>query len=219
MDIKQIVDKIPKEADINTREYTVADRVADVNTEYLFLIEYARQIGSNIAPTDGGDADEVFTLVQADEQTFTRTITDTSIVKVEYRLDNTQKWRCIDHDPKACENCYAYREMRFAANEKKIIVKDGIVGELRVTYDRPAITLFVEADYSDVTPPAPDWLPETFHPLLWLKPAMTKAGYYKKDRYSVLEAQYTNLFELFDNHYSRHSATDSEFEREPANRR
>ena len=46
MNIKQIVDKITKEADINPREYTVADRIVDVNSEYLMLVEKARQIGS-----------------------------------------------------------------------------------------------------------------------------------------------------------------------------
>ena len=39
MNIKQIVDKIPKEADINPNEYAVADRIDDINSRLLILVE------------------------------------------------------------------------------------------------------------------------------------------------------------------------------------
>lgn len=219
MNIKTIADKIIKEGDLNAVEYTVADRVDDINTEYLALIEHALQIGSKIAPTSGGTDSETLTLVDGDN-TFTRTIKDTEIIKVEYRANIDSRWECIDHDPKLCLNCYTSLDMRFSANEKQIFIKDARAGLCRVTYNRPAIVLFTAADYALGTPPEPVWLPETFHPLLWLKPTLNQSGYYKKDRYQVLQNQYDTLFELFDNHYQRNASYNMEFETdEPQNNR
>jgi hypothetical protein len=218
MNIKKIADKIIKEGDINPREYTIEDRIDDINTEYLALIEHATQIGSKFPMTDGTTDSEIFTLVAGDN-TFTRTIKDTEIVKVEFRIDTESRWDCLDHDDKKCLNCYSLMDMRFSANEKQVFIKDARDGFARITYNRPAITLFTLADYSLPIPPSPDWIPETFHPLLWLRPTLNQAGYYKKDRYEVLKAQYADLFELFTDHYERNAGVNMEFEEGKNNNR
>ena len=204
MNIKQIVDKILKEADISGTRYTVADRIDDVNAEMQKLITYATQLGSKFPMTDGTTAYEDFTLVAGDN-TFTRTKPDISIIKVEYRQDENTEWQCLDRDTQLCERCFAYLSMRFRADEKTVTVSDALVGEIRVTYERPTITLFTESDYTDPTPPSPTWIPSEFHPLLYLKPALDQARLYKPDRVEKIKADRDEYIELFDAHYRRNA--------------
>lgn len=206
----EIIDKIVKESDVNPRQYSVADRVADVNKEHFYLIEYATQLGSKFPMTDGEEVEQTETLVEGDNS-FDRDIKDTSIVRVEYKPTGSSRYRCLDHDQKRCNNCYCLGDMLFTANEKKIMLKDAHPGDLLITYDRPLIVPFTEADY-DAGDVEVEWIPETFHPLLWLKPAMIAAGYYKPDRYQALKDQYGELFVLFHDHYDRHSSIDLSFE-------
>jgi len=206
MDIKDIADKIIKESDVNPVEYEVADRIVDINTEYLKLIELATQIGSKFPISAGGDNTESFTIVDGD-QTLTRTIKDTSIQKVEYRAVATDDWECMDRDTERCHNCFAFNNSHFIANEKQVFLEDAYAGFLKVTYDRANITVFTTADYSLGTPPSPDWLPETFHPLLWMKPALDMAELYKPDRVAKIEKDRDELLILFRNHYGRDAET------------
>lgn len=219
MNIKQICDKIIKESDVQANYYSVADRIDDVNEEYLLLIEQAVQIGSKIPISNAETTTETFTVV-AGSNTFTRTIPDVPIVRVDFQPNSVGQFEKVDEDQSRMVNGFKYCDTRFFANEKQMFVEDGTAGTLRVTYARGGVSLFVTADYSEGTPPSPDWLPTTFHPLLWLQPAATQAEYYKKDRATALRNRYDRLKALFDNHYGRDAVQDTEFETdEPLNYR
>ncbi len=216
MNIKQIVDKIPKEADINPNEYVVADRIDDINSRLLILVERANQIGSNQPMNDDEDISEDFTVV-AGSNTFDRTIKNVPIQRVDWRPNNTSRWCRLDLDKTRAINTWAYCDIKFFANEKEIFIENGRAGELRVTYSRGTVTLFTVADYSATPAPSPDILPIEFHDLLWLYPALRQARIYKKDRVAGLEAEVKELQELFDNHYGRNASTDSKFRVEKNN--
>lgn len=216
MNIKQIVDKIPKEADINPNEYVVADRIDDINSRLLILVERANQIGSNQPMNDDEDISEDFTVV-AGSNTFDRTIKNVPIQRVDWRPNNTSRWCRLEMDKTRAINTWAYCDIKFFANEKEIFIENGLAGELRVTYARGAVTLFTVADYSATPAPSPDILPIEFHDLLWLYPALRQARIYKKDRVAGLEAEVKELQELFDNHYGRNASTDSKFRVEKNN--
>lgn len=216
MTIKEIVDKIPKEADINPSEYTVADRVADVNSRFLILVARASQIGSKEPMNDGEDISEIFNIVDG-SNTLARTIENVPILRVDWRPDNTSRWCRLDLDKTRGINTWAYCDIKFFANEKEIFIENGRVGEIRVTYARGAVTLFTVADYSATPAPSPDILPIEFHDLLWLYPALRQARIYKKDRVAGLEAEVKELQELFDNHYGRNAVNESKFRTERQN--
>lgn len=216
MNIKQIVDKIPKEADINPNEYVVADRIDDINSRLLILVERANQIGSNQPMNDDEDISEDFTVV-AGSNTFDRTIKNVPIQRVDWRPNNTSRWCRLDLDKTRAINTWAYCDIKFFANEKEIFIENGRAGELRVTYSRGTVTLFTVADYSATPAPSPDILPIEFHDLLWLYPALRQARIYKKDRVAGLEVEVKELQELFDNHYGRNASTDSKFRVEKNN--
>ena len=216
MNIKQIVDKIPKEADINPNEYVVADRIDDINSRLLILVERANQKGSKEPMNDGEDVSEDFTVVSG-SNTFDRTIKNVPIQRVDWRPNNTSRWRRLDLDKTRAINTWAYCDIKFFANEKEIFIENGRAGELRVTYSRGTVTLFTVADYSATPAPSPDILPIEFHDLLWLYPALRQARIYKKDRVAGLEVEVKELQELFDNHYGRNASTDSKFRVEKNN--
>ena len=219
LDIKQICDKIIKEADLNPSEYSVADRVADVNEEYLFLIEKAGQIGSRTPISNAETTTETFTVVEG-SNVFTRTIKDVPILRVDFQPNSTGRFETVEEDQSRMVDGWCFCDTKYFANDKQIFVEDGTDGTVRITYARGGVTLFTAADYAAGTPPTPTWLAPVFHPLLWLKPAKTQASYYKKDRAVSLENQYDKLFELFENRYGRDSARDSEFVTdEPSNYR
>ena len=217
MNIKEIVDKIPKEADINPNEYVVTDRIADVNSRLLILIEKANQIGSNQPmKSETENIFETFSIVSG-SNTLTRTIKDVPILRVDYRPNNTSKWCRLDMDKTRAINTWAYCDIKFFANEKQVFVENGQAGEVRITYTRGGVTLFTLADYNNATPPSPDMIPVEFHDLLWLYPSLRQARIYKKDRVDGLEAEIKELQTLFDNHYGRNAVTDSMFVTERKN--
>ncbi len=216
MTIKEIVDKIPKEADINPSEYTVADRVADVNSRLLILVAKASQIGSKEPMNDGEDISEIFNIVDG-SNTLARTIENVPILRVDWRPNNTSRWCRLEMDKTRAINTWAYCDIKFFANEKEIFIENGRDGELRVTYSRGEVTLFTVADYSATPAPSPDILPIEFHDLLWLYPSLRQARIYKKDRVAGLEAEVKELQELFDNHYGRNAVNESKFRTERQN--
>ena len=211
MNITQIVDKIPKEADINPAEYTVADRIVDINQKYLELIERAVQIGSTEPPSDEEVFSEDFTLTVGSNE-LARTIIDIPIVRVDFQPNSGGDFERVYDDPTRSINGWWGCEMKFFADEKRIFVEEGKVGTLRVTYARGDVTTFIVSDYDSYDPPSPDWLPETFHALLWIAPAYTMAAYYKTDREKFLELKLARLEQLFITHYSRNSAINQRFE-------
>lgn len=212
MHIKTLVDKIIKEGDIQAQDYSVADRVEDINAEYLLRIEKSVQIGSKIPISKAEATSETFAIVTG-SNTLTRTIKDVPIVRLDFKPTGGSYYEPVPVDPGRRINMFCLADQRYFANEKQIFVENGVGGTLRVTYSRGLITLFTAADYALSSAwPSPDFLPEVFHPLLWLKPAMTQAGYYKKDRYPILKAEFERIETLFDNHYGRDSAHDSSFD-------
>lgn len=205
MNIKQIADKIIKEADINQDEYTIADRIDDINSKYFQLIEWATQIGSTEAISNKEVHNEDFTLVEGDN-TLDRVIIDVPIYSIEYSSD-TVVTADSNFYPLEMEDGYHYCGcgLEVELTEKQIILKDASAGTLRLRYARGTIVPFTLADYSLTPPPSPTWLPVIFHDLLWLEPATTQADYYKKDRSVALHNKLTKLEGLFYNHYLRNA--------------
>lgn len=219
MNIKTIVDKIVKEGDINPNEYTVADRVEDVNTKYLQLIEWAMQIGSTETIANKETKVESFTLVDG-LNTLVRTIPDNPFYAIEYTRDTVVTINSL-WEPLTQETFYTWcgDDFNVSFDEKRIIIEKAKVGTLKVTYARGIVVPFTAADYSNLTPPSPTWLPETFHPLLWLEPTTIQAEYYKKDRAQSLRDQLTKLEQLFYNHYNRNATQTSEVKTHRGNNR
>lgn len=212
MHIKEIVDNIIKEADVQANSFSVADRIARVNARYLFYIEKAVQIGSKVPISDAETVSETFTVV-AGSNTFTRTIADVPIRRVDFQHENSSYFDCIPYDQSRKISGVNFGEMRFWADEKRVFVEEGYAGTLRVTYDRGTVTLFTVADYELASGwPSPDWLPETFHDLLWLDPSYVASRKYNKGRSAYLKEERDELRELFFNHYGRESALNSAFE-------
>ena len=206
--IKQLVDKIPAEADINPSEYPVAVRIEDINEVYLSLVEQARQIASTEPISADETFEEVFTLVRGSNE-FERTIPDVPILRVDFQRTGSESWCEVHEDQmrkrgrRTCTCGFTY-----FADEKRIFAEDARPGTLRVTYASGEVVPFTVGDYQDNTPPHPVWLPKTFVPLLYLKPALVQAEYYKTDRVSGILRRIERLEELFYTHYSRNSATD-----------
>lgn len=193
-------------------QYPIANRIDDVNAKYLQLIEKATQIGSK-EPISGLEVfSETFTVISG-SNTFTRTIKDIPIVRVDFRHTNSTIFCRVTEDPgRKIGGFVCGCGMKFFADEKRIFVENGIAGTIRITYAHGDVTLFTEADYSLTPPPSPTWLPEVFRPLLWLEPATIQAEYYKKDRAVSLRNQLTRLETLFDNRYGRNSVSNARFE-------
>lgn len=206
MNIKQIVDKIPKESDVQASQYPVADRIDDINSKYLQLIEKATQIGSK-EPISGLEVfSETFTVI-AGSNTFDRTIPDMPIVRVDFKhTGSTQYCRVSEDLGRKIGGFTCGCGMKFFADEKRIFVENGVAGIIRITYAHGEVSIFTLADYSLDPAPSPTWLPSVFHPLLWLEPATVQAEYYKKDRAVSLRNQLTRLENLFIARYSRNSS-------------
>lgn len=212
MNIKKIVDKITREADISPAQYLVVDRLEDVNDKYQELIELAVQIGSTVPISKPETFSETFTITLTQSQTLTRTIKDAPIQRVDFMPEGGTQYEKVSEDPERRINVWCGCGLKFFANEKQIFIEDGRAGTLRITYTRGNVVLFTEADYNNATPPSPDWLPETFHPLLWLEPATYQAELYKKDRAVALRNKLTKLQNLFFSHYNRSAVQNSKFE-------
>lgn len=199
------------ESDVQASQYPIANRIDDVNAKYLQLIEKATQIGSK-EPISGLEAvSENFTAVSG-TNTFTRTIKDTPIVRVDHQHTNSTGYCRVREDLSRRLGFICSCGMKFFADEKRIFIEDGVAGTIRVTYAHGNVTLFTVADYSNIAPPSPVWLPETYHPLLWLEPATVQAEYYKKDRAVSLRNQLTRLENLFNNRYIRNAEISLRFE-------
>lgn len=206
MDIKQIVDAIVAEGDLNPSEYPEAARVRHVNDAYFALVEEANQIGST-EPISGSETlSETFNVTQAMQlNEFARSIKDVPVLRVDFKPNGATKWERMDEDVNRPSNGWCGCEMSFYADEKRFFVENGRLGTVRVTYSRGNVTPFTVADLSLPNPPKPEWLPSTFHPLLWMVPVMNMTAYYKPDRHASVKAMHDRLHVLFRNHYSRNA--------------
>lgn len=208
MNIKEIVDRIPKEGQINANDYSVASRLSDCGAIYLQLIEHAVQIGSTVPMSAAEDTSEDFTVV-AGSNVFTRTIKDVPILRVDFSYDDVLFFP-ICEDPKRLIGGMNYGEMRFFANEKQFFAEEGRAGTMRVTYARGGVTqVFTQANYDLGSAwPSPDFLPEVFHDLLWLKPSIWKTKI--SEVRTALEGRHDPLMDLFYNHYGRDALQTSQ---------
>lgn len=214
MNIKEIVDKILKESDVQVNSYSPTDRITDVNSFYLRYIEKAVQIGSKVPISAAEDNDETFTVVSGGN-TFTRTIEDAPIQRVDFKHSDSELFHAVPFDQSRMIDGVNFGNMRFWANAKQVIIEDGYAGTLRVTYARGAITQFTLADYELGSGwPSPDWLPEFAHDLLWLEPAYRASRKYSKGRSAYLKDERDEVRELFNNHFARESAVDLMFDTE-----
>jgi len=216
MKIKQIVDKVITEADVNKSKYTTTERLVDIHQVRLELNELKMQVApyDNVKPTK----DEVLV---AGDQTFTRTITHKDIVSIEYRVDANDDWRCLDK-AKNCEGgtCGSpLGKMRYSYDTDTIYIWDGEVGNIRITYSLASIVEWVDADYAADTK-SPDELDEVYHALLWMTLVMRHAGYYSKERYEQIAIEYNRLYDLYISHIQRNAELDMEVTgNEPSNNR
>lgn len=168
MNIKEIVDKIVKEGSLNTNEYSVADRIVDVNNSYLKHVELARQIGSLEPIRNINEVFSEFFSVGLGNNVFVRSVKDTSIQRVDFQPDGADLYQRLDEDAtRSIDGWNDCRCLRYFADEKYIYVQDAtIIGTLRITYVGGDVVLFTTADYSAGTPPSPGMLPVVFQPLL-----------------------------------------------------
>jgi len=216
MNIKTIVDKALKESDVQAQDWSITDRLVDVNAEYQKLVEKGVQIGSKVPMSRKEDVSETFAVV-AGSNDFDRTITDVPVVRVDFMPTGGTRYEKANRDQSRMINGWYCGDLRVFFDEKRVFVEEGYAGTLRVTYARGTIVAFDLDDYNDATPPSPDFLPEVFHPLLWLKPALRQAKFYKKDRAGALEDEVKELQDLFDNHYGRDAVYDSEIVTDESN--
>lgn len=207
MNIKEIVDKIAKEGSFNTSEYSLGDRITDINNSYLKHIELARQIGSSEPIRETEEVFEETFNIALGNNIFARTIKDVAIQRVDFQPTGAILYKRLDEDDtRSIDDWYDFRCMRYFADEKYIYIQDAReTGTLRITYIGGEITLFTTSDYSLSIPPSPSMLPLVFQPLLWLEPAMNKAMFYKKERFEGLKYQYDTLYALFYKHYRRNT--------------
>lgn len=210
MNIKEIVDKALKESDVQAQDWTVADRLVDVNSEYRIRVEKSVQIGSKIPASSKEDVSETFSVVSG-SNVFDRTIADVPVVRVDFMPTGSLRYERVTRDQSRSINGWCFGDIKGFFDEKRVFIENGYGGTLRVTYGRGALTTFDIDDYNDDEPPSPDFLPEVFQPLLYLRPALRQARFYKNDRVKGLEEEVLRLETLFDNHYGRDAVYDSRF--------
>ncbi len=104
MNIKEIVDKIAKDGSLNTNEYSVADRIVDVNNSYLKHVELARQIGSLEPIRNINEVFSEFFSVGLGNNVFVRSVKDTSIQRVDFQPDGGDLYQRLEEDAKRKKN-------------------------------------------------------------------------------------------------------------------
>ena len=91
MNVKEIAIRMIKEADISGLEYPVADRMLDMSNRYRMLIAKAVQIGSLEPISNAEVVSEAFVVIDGDN-TFTRTIKDIPIQRIDYKPTGATKY-------------------------------------------------------------------------------------------------------------------------------
>ncbi len=207
MNIKEIVDKIIKETEINSREYSIQDRLDDVHQARLELATLRRKWRD-----DSFGKQEVESIGQSasDPLTLNKPFEHATILSVGIRRNSEQDYQCIDK-AKGCSglNCgnNGIKE-EYSEDKDKVYIWDFQGGDVKITYYPEEITKWTESDYNTGTA-TPDELPETYHALLWLKPAIKQAGKYSKEKFDILFMLYKDLLkdyeeDLRDNQNSVH---------------
>ena len=215
MNIKEVIDNIWIEADIQKNHYPVENALRDVNARILKLIGKARRIASQEPISNNEVFSEIFTITQ-ESQTFTRTIKDIPIFRVDFKPTGAEKWCRIHEDQSRGINTWCCKDgcccVKYFADEKRVFIEDGRDGELRVTYASGEFTPFDLDDYNAPNPPEITWIPEEFQDLIWLYPALRQARNYKTNRVTGLVEEITELQLAFDSHYRRNAQWNQQIE-------
>ncbi len=216
---KDIIDNIVKKADIRTEEYSVDDRIQDVNNYEMELKEVATQIDSFFPPRQEGEvSQETFTIEDSNidvEGTFSddRTIKNTIPVEVFFKREGSSVYRNIPKRTVELEEDLHLNRMLYEASSNKIIVRNARSGTLMVKYEQGAFIEYTRTMYDDTTNEStPSWMPNPFHNLLWMKPALDIARTYNTERVAVLEQEHSDLFELFQQHWLRNKNLEKKIE-------
>lgn len=195
MNIKQIVDKIIKEADINPSEYTIEDRLEDIHQTRLEL-----QTRKRLAGMDTQTKIEQTEVLVDGDQSFAKVYKNAPIIKIEYRSTggSEQDYICLTKR-KDCVGGKCSRHfgtMAYTEDTDNVYIWQGLAGELRVTYADDTITEWVLADYTTGTA-EPTELKKVFHKLLWMEQVLRHTGYYSKERYEQTRIERDALYEQF----------------------
>lgn len=213
MNIREAVDKVWSESDVQKNSYPVANVLYDVNARILKLIGRARRIASKEPISDGETFSETFTIPQGSSE-HTRTIKDIPLFRVDYKTDTATKWCRIYEDESRGINTWCCKRgcctIVFFADEKRIFIENGRPGEVRVTYASGVFVPYTLDDYEDPAPPEITWIPEEFQDLIWLYPALRQARYYKPDRVNGIVEEINELQAAFDSHYRRNAQWNQE---------
>lgn len=223
MNIKEIVEKIWIEADIQKNEYPVENALQDINARILKLIGRARRIASREPISGGENFSEVFT-VATGSNVFTRTIEDIPIFRVDFKPTGAEQYCRIYEDQTRGINTWCCLEgthcLDYFADEKRIFIDNGREGEVRITYASGEFVKFELTDYNATPAKEVTWIPEEFQDLIWLYVAMRQAYFYKPERVAGLKEEIIDLQRAFDSHYGRNAQWDQQVvtDRRPNNR-
>jgi len=203
MNIKEIVDKIVKEADINASEYIINDRLDDIHQTRLKLATKMRQWGYVPQKTQT----DIHTITTGNSG-FAKPFKHAEIKKIEYGPTggDENSFRCIEKR-QDCNGggCSRYIDgIKYTEDTGSVYIWNGTAGQIRVTYVYDIITKWTNADYTTGTA-TPDELPEVYHALLWLDQVRRHTGYYSKERYDQLMVEYNELYKLFNNELQRNA--------------
>lgn len=195
MNIKNLVDRIISESDVNPDEYTVVSRLEDIHQTRMELAALTRMAGTDVQT----ETEQTETLVAGD-QIFAKSYRHADLIRVEYKPIGSMvsQYRCLDRrvDCTGRGCTVALGQMAYTEDSGNVYIWDGFVGDLKFTYTDDQIVEWVESDYDDEIAEATE-LKEVYQKLLFLAQVVRHAGYYSKERYEQLSIEHDSLFSLF----------------------
>lgn len=152
---KELYVKTIKIGHLRSDEYSVAEYIDDIN-------EYSRKLWNYIFTVENGyipktTVQETITVAVAGDFTHTRVLKGKIERIVFDEVDVTK-----NSSPTANEHSYSY-------NDTEVKIKNAMVGDY-TAYITPLFTSLTQANYDANV--KPEWLEETFVPLLYLFPAL-----------------------------------------------
>lgn len=178
---KELYSKTLKIGHLRSDEYSRLDFIDDIN-------EYSRKLWNYIFTVKNGYTPKVtyketITVATAGDYTHTRTLKG-KIEKIVFDCCEILK----KTDPN-CDECHSY-----SYNDSEITIGDAQVGDYTV-YITPLFISLTETEYGDDA--KPEWLEETFVPLLYLFPALKNTDT-EQDKISEL---YKMTYQDFEDWY------------------
>ena len=175
MNIKTITEKIPKEAGLNPREYTVPDMLVDIHQVRLELDDMAEKSGSY----NNVQVLQTEVVGTAGDITISRDLKHREIKSIKHRHNSDDVYRDI---LRLDERLDYSSMMRFSYDINNVVVHNCLVGDVQIEYEKQGIVAFEEDDITADPIPSPDELKEVHHKLLWLIPAYNRAKEGEKTR-------------------------------------